>query len=281
MSMTILQKGLSRRWQRTLTREELIGNLRKRKIDDATFDRITTYYPVTAKCPTCNGLKRYNLDFKTYECDCEIQQLLQRHYFAANIGREYHDICLKDFDGPDTDKVVPVTQEYINNFENNFHFGLGITFTGPFGTGKTFAMTCVLKELIKQGEDVYFITFEELINIWGKSWHDDEAKRLLERRLKTASVLGLDELRTDPRNAGGFLANGLDSVIRHRTSNLLPTLVTTNMNREDELDQFGKVYSLLAAKNTRVETHGHDRRMAEVRRRNFELNQRGERRPVC
>ncbi len=238
-------------------------------------------YPLAETCPTCGGRGKYNLDFKTFECDCEIQKLLQKHYFMANIGREYHDICLSDFEGDDTDKVVPVTQEYINHFEDEFHYGQGLTFNGPIGTGKTFAMTCVLKELTKRGRDVYFITFEELINVWGKSWHDDQAKRLLEQKLKTASVLGLDELRTDKRNEGGFLAHGLDSVIRHRTSNLLPTLVTTNMKREEELDQFGKVYSLLAAKNVRVSTTGHDRRMLEVRRRNFELKQRGERRPIC
>lgn len=264
-----------------MTREELISNLRQRKIDDRTYDRIVEFYPVTDKCPTCGNRGRYNLDFETFICDCEIQKLLQRYYFASNIGREYHDICLKDFDGPDTDSVVPLVREFIDNFDHNFHFGLGLTFTGPLGTGKTFAMTCVLKELIKRGEDVYFITFEELINIWGKSWHDDEARRTLEKRLKSADVLGLDELRTDPRNLQGFLANGLDSVIRHRTSNLLPTLVTTNMKKEEELDQFGKVYSLLAAKNTRVSTQGHDRRMREVRQRNFELAKRGERRPVC
>lgn len=264
-----------------LNREELVANLLKRIISDTVYDKIQNAYPVKEVCPTCGGRGKYSLDFVSFDCDCEVQKLLQRHYFAANIGREYHDICLSDFDGPDTDEVVPVTREYISNFENNFHFGLGITFSGPVGTGKTFAMTCVLKELIKQGEDVHFITFEELINVWGKSWHDDEAKRLLEQRLKTASVLGLDELRTDPRNAGGFLANGLDSVIRHRTSNLLPTLVTTNMKPEEELDQFSKVYSLLSAKNIRVKTNGHDRRMREVRVRNFELNQRGERRPIC
>lgn len=264
-----------------MDREEIVANLLRRKIDDATFDRITEYYPTSIVCPTCDGKLKYNLDFTTYECDCELQKLLQRHYFAANIGREYHDICLKDFDGPDATTVVTASRDYLDHFVDNFHFGLGLTFNGPIGTGKTFAMTCILKELIKLGEDVYFVTFEELINIWGKSWHDDTAKKILERRLKTASVLGLDELRTDPRNAGGFLANGLDSVIRHRTSNLLPTLVTTNMEREEELDQFGKVYSLLSAKNERVQTQGHDRRMREVRNRNYDLKKRGERRPVC
>jgi DNA replication protein DnaC len=264
-----------------MDRDELLSNLQQRRIPNDTFDRINTFYPVSPDCPTCSGFQKYMLDGITHECDCEIQTKLQRHYFAANIGREYHDICLDDFEGEDTETVVPIVREYLNKFADNFHYGLGLTFTGPYGTGKTFAMTCVLKELVKQGEDVYFITFEELINIWGKSWHNDEAKKLLEMRLKTAKVLGLDELRTDPRNAGGFLQNGLDSVIRHRTSNLLPTLVTTNMTKDVEAQEFGKVYSLLSARNTRVDTHGHDRRMREVRQRIHELKKKGERRPVC
>lgn len=252
----------------------------KIKSDDATTNRIAGMYP-PGGCPTCDGKKWYRLDFQKFECDCQYQIMLQKHYFRANIGREYHDICLKDFDGPDADKVVPVVLEYLDKFNENFHYGLGMTFTGPYGTGKTFAMTCVLKELVKLGRDVYFTTFEQLINVWGDSWHDATAKRLLEQKLKGVEVLGLDEMRSDPRNASGFLANGLDSVIRYRTANLLPTLVTTNMTSELEKSEFARVYSLLSAKNTRVETNGHDRRMLEVRQRNHELKDRGERRPVC
>jgi DNA replication protein DnaC len=264
-----------------LTREEVIHNLTMRKFDDGIVDKINSSYPVSSRCPTCDDQGRYNLEGLTHECDCELQKMLQRHYFAANIGREYHDIGLQHFEGPDASVVVPAVEDYLANFDQNFHFGLGLTFNGPFGTGKTFAVCCVLKELIQRGRNVYFITFEELINIWGKSWQDDQAKMLLEKRLKTAEVLGLDELRTDARNAGGFLQNGLDSVIRHRTSNLLPTLVSTNMSGELERSEFGKVYSLLAAKNDRVETKGHDRRMAEVRFTNMTLARRGERRPIC
>lgn len=250
-------------------------------INDDSYDFIEKSYPVTGKCPTCGGLKKYRLDFETFECDCELQALLQRHYFKANIGREYHDICLKDFDGEDTDRVVPLCQEYLTKFDDNFHYGIGITFSGPVGTGKTFAMSSVLKELVKQGRKVYFVTFEELIDVWGSSWHNEDAKKRLQDKLKRAEVLGIDEVRTDPRNNSGFLANGFDSVIRHRTSNLLPTMITTNMQKQEELSEFFKVYSLLSARNERVETVGHDRRMREIRQRTLTLRNQGERRPVC
>lgn len=263
-----------------MDRNQIMTNLTG-KIDDATYNRIEAEYPLAPICPTCGGRQKYTLDFESHDCDCEMQKLLQRHYFAANIGREYHDICLKDFQGNDTQLVVPLCQEYLEKFDENFHYGIGITFSGPVGTGKTFAMTSILKELIKAGRKVYFVTFEELIDVWGSSWHDENAKKKLQDKLKRAEVLGIDEVRTDPRNNSGFLANGFDSVIRHRTSNLLPTMITTNMEREDELKEFFKVYSLLSARNERVATVGHDRRMQEIRRRTFELRDRGEKRAIC
>lgn len=278
--MTTLPQSSEVTFQRSEVDEQIVAKLARVKLDDDAYNRIQDMYP-PGGCPTCGGREWYRLDFVQHDCDCAMQQALQKHYFRANIGREYHDICLNDFEGDDKDTVVPAVLDYLEHFEDNFHYGLGMTFTGPYGTGKTFAMTCVLKELVKQGRNVYFTTFEQLINVWGESWHDADSKRLLEKKLKSVEVLGLDELRTDPRNAGGFLQNGLDSVIRYRTANLLPTLVTTNMNSDFEKSEFAKVYSLLSAKNTRIETNGHDRRMYEVRTRNHELKQRGERRPVC
>lgn len=53
------------------------------------------------------------------------------------------------------------------------------------------------------------------------------------------------------------------------------------MNREDEQAEFFKVYSLLSARNVRIETKGTDLRNNEIRRRIFELARGGERRPIC
>lgn len=263
-----------------LTKDQIKANLAG-TIDDRTFDRIQDLYPATQACPTCDDRRFYRLNGEEFDCDCDFQKLLQHHYFAANVGREYHDICLSDFQGEDRHVVVPIVLAYLDAFEANYHYGLGITFSGNVGTGKTFAMCSVLKELIKHGRKVYFVTFEELINVWGSSYYNDSAKRILEDKLKTAEVLGLDEVRSDPRNKEGFLANGFDSVIRHRTSNLLPTLVTTNMTADEEYVEFNKVYSLLSARNKRIEFKGKDRRQDEIRQRNYELAALDERRPIC
>jgi DNA replication protein DnaC len=263
-----------------MDRDNLITTLTG-KINDETYNRIEASFPVSGICPTCDDVRSFLLDGTLYECDCQTQKLLQRHYYAANIPREYHDICLKDFIGVNREEVVSIVTDYLNNFDDNFHYGLGLTFSGSYGTGKTFAMCCVLKELVQQGRDVFFVTFDELIDTWGQSWHNEEAKRLLQDKLKKAEVLGLDELRTDKRNEFGFLADGLQTVIRHRTSNLLPTIITTNLEPQAEEKNFGKAFSLLSARNRRLVLAGKDHRGDEVRQINYDLARSHERRPIC
>ena len=250
------------------------------KIDDSTYEKMKASFPLSDVCPTCDGAEGYYLDGVIHDCDCGVQKMLQKHYFASNIGREYHDICLKDFIGSDTEKVVPTVLSYLEDFPSKFHYGLGLTFSGPVGTGKTFAMTCVLKELIKQGRDVYTISFEEMINTWASAWQDAETKRQLEEKLKSVEVLGLDEVKLDNRSES-FLASGLESIVRHRTSNLLPTLITTNMTAPTLDSVFVKTASLLAARNEFIELEGKDLRLDEIRFRIMELDANGERRPIC
>lgn len=262
--------------------EKLQRVLLTKTINNTDYERMLESFPLLGKCPTCDDKKYYYLYGEKFDCDCRTQKLLQEHYFEANIGREYHDICLKDFyPGPNRDKVVPVIEDYLDNFDDNFHYGLGISFNGPLGTGKTFAMTSVLKELVKQGRSVYMVTFDELILTWGEAWKDEESKHILHRKLKGAEVLGLDELKSDPRNKTGFLSGGLENVIRHRTSNLLPTFVTTNMSPEEEEKEFGKAFSLLSARNRRIVLDGKDNRGEEVRQGIYKLAGAHERRPIC
>jgi hypothetical protein len=84
-------------------------------LDDVTYNSIEQNFPFSAaNCPTCGGAEKYRLDGEEFDCDCELQIALQKHYFAANIGREYHDICIKDFLGVDRENVLPIVQNYID-----------------------------------------------------------------------------------------------------------------------------------------------------------------------
>lgn len=251
-------------------------------IDNSTLAHLYKFFPDTKSsvCPTCRDRGRYFYNLEEVECDCPFQKLLQKHYFAANIGREYHTLDIQDhFIGEDREKVVPIVEEYIKDFENNYYYGIGITFCGTIGSGKTFAVSFILKELIKLGYSAYFITMDDLINTLGSAWNDGEAK-WLNQKLRSVQILGIDELKTDSRNDRGFISQAVESIIRHRTSNLLPTLITTNLSSENEEKIFEKSHSLLSSRNIRVETNGNDIRGKEIRERERGLKELGERRPI-
>jgi len=262
-----------------MSRDLLIQNLTG-KISDSAYDRIANTFPSFDSCPTCDDNGHYILEGKTYHCDCQVQKLLQRSYFAANIPREYHDICIEHFFGEDRETVVPQVQRYLEQFDNQYHYGLGLTFAGPYGTGKSFLVASILKEIVKKGRTAYFITFDEFVQHFGATWNDEKSKKLMQDTLKRVEVLGLDELKTDERNTNGFLSDALQAIIRHRTSNLLPTLITTNLTPDKQEQHFTKAHSLLSAKNTMVLTSGKDVR-PRVKAIAEQLIECNERRPIC
>ena|SRR6476646_5746290 len=262
-----------------MDRTTLIQNLMG-KINDSAYDRIAATFPVFEGCPTCDGKQSYVLNGEAFKCDCEVQRLLQRAYFAANIPREYHDICLEHFFGVDKDEVIPQVQEYLDRFDDNYHYGMGLTFAGPYGTGKSFLMASILKDTVKKGRTAYFITFDEFVQHFGATWNDEKSKKLLQDTLKRVEVLGLDELKTDERNTNGFLSDALQAIIRHRTSNLLPTIITTNLTPDKQEQHFAKAYSLLNGKNTFIVMAGKDVR-PRVKAISEELISANERRPIC
>lgn len=260
---------------------ETLKMLARKTLSDVDFYRLDTRFNLD-RCPTCGGRERYVYEGVIYDCDCTMQKMLYKHYLAANIPDRYHDICVNEhFEGTNRAQALEITERYLSHFEDLSHFGLGLTLSGTYGTGKTFVICHILKELIKQGHNVYFTTFRDLINTWGASWQDDEAKRLLNDRLLTAEVLGIDELDSDARNAAGFLQSGLDNVIRHRTSFRLPTLITTNMLPQNFVKEYPKVASLLSEANDIIYLVGDDARSGFVGKTNRQLADRGERRPIC
>jgi DNA replication protein DnaC len=261
-----------------LTRDEILANLQP--LSDEEYDRVHQHYVIRPVCPTCDGLESYNYQGKTFECDCYLQRMLQKHYYAANIGREYHDLDIDEFFGDNRDLVVPKVHAYIDNIADNLHFGTGLTLTGDIGTGKTMAISVILKELIKRGIPCHMVRFNDLINAWGAAYKDETADAL-HWRMKSIPVLGLDELKTDPRNAAGFLGDGLEAVIRHRVSNLQPTLVTTNLTTDAFVREFPKAASLLGSRNELISLNGRSVRENEVKKEAFRLKDARERRPIC
>jgi DNA replication protein DnaC len=245
--------------------------------------------PIT-QCPTClakpievapgvegweNGTYRFRGE--EHNCDCDTQKLLRMHYFAANIGDQYQRLDWRDYTG--SEEVKKAVSTYLEKWERFRINGMGLEFASPkLGVGKTFAATYVGKELIKRGENVFFIPFLEVISTLSKQHADHEE---LERRLYDSTVLILDEVIppwTAPQQQ--LFAGKFEELIRNRTNFNKVNIMTTNLTEDALYEHYPRTYSLLTAKQVRVVLDGADARQGKIADENLELVMNDEVRPI-
>jgi DNA replication protein DnaC len=266
--------------------------MKLRRLSDAEYDRVEKLAQANGKsldqCPTCGASQievapsvygwingTYKFRGEELDCDCATQRNLYRHYLSANVGEQYQRLDWVDYDG--SLMVRNGVKKYLDHYKSAKQNGMGIEFAGQtLGTGKTFAATHIAKELIKQGENVYFIPFLSIMNLYTNA-QDQE----LERHLMSVSFLCLDEII--PGNTGaqaGLFARRFEELIRHRTNFNLPVISTTNLTYNQLEHYYPRTYSLLEAKQMKIEVEGKDARMEKIPMENIELMCNDEVRPI-
>lgn len=215
-------------------------------------------------CPTCGKNKGLDVDgtifFDGEEWECNCRDQLQRHkqYLNAGIGEIYQRLTLDDYVGDQAAKAEVVN--YLNHQKDLVRNGVGIIFTGTYGTGKTLLLTCLLKRLVWEGYSCYFTTFVNLVNMISGSWDSKEDKAEYRRKVAAAKVLVIDDVGKE------FMKNGIkspfhaaifDSIIRERVQNAQPTFITMNLNAEQFAATYGEsVISLVHEKSIVREVTG-------------------------
>lgn len=266
--------------------------LRLRGLNDREFEEAARMARVSTppdQCPTCGareteipdsgGVKQfvngtYKLHGVVYPCDCQAQIALRARYLLAGIGEQYMRLDWNDFDGSEEARKMVAT--YLDNWENFKRHGWGLEFGGPLGVGKTFAATHIGKELVKLRQRVYFLRFSKMISTYDSPDGDE-----IERRIRETNYVILDELVPPISDAQHSLFSvKLETMIRHRTDHNLPTIITTNLTQKELSGYYPRTYSLLAAKQDRIEMTGDDQRRARISFENRELIENGEVRPI-
>lgn len=241
------------------------------ELTDDRYARLIRNFPYrTDRCPTCGNAKTYRLNGEDLTCECESQKSLARLYYSANIPRRYHQLDGHDFDQKYREQnreSVEAVDKYLLDLKYNYHYGLGLAFFGPLGTGKTLMATHILKAVLRAGYSGYFIQFKDLFHAWASSWKDEESKEEVETYMKRADFLVLDELSTDRRNetSPGFLTDGLEAVTRHRYNNNLPTILTTNMTEDQISKEFTRPYSVISGVTNWLLLNGSDYRPVSLK----------------
>ena len=240
------------------------------------------------ECPVCHwDLKDEDYkkvySYKGIEYPCpdndygHVMYLLAKRYWLSFIPLEYQMLLWEEFPYPELAKDI---ENYIENFKRIRLSGMGFTFwSETMGTGKTWAATHILKELVKQGYDCHFALFMGMPSYY--ELDDPEDRALKMRRIREAEVLVLDDVKAPFSEAQrNFFEDKMEQLLRERLSSCFPTIVTSNLSSKEFARHYPRCSSLLAAKNQEVELRGTDWRQNSGWLTNQELYLQGETRPI-
>lgn len=235
-------------------------------------------------CPTCK--MRYPADPEDEKprvyyyrhfvkpCDCAVQVALFARYLLAGIPEQYMRLNWEDYSGSEDARIM--VGDYLERWVAYRDNGVGVEFGGPkLGIGKTFAATHLGKEMVKRRQKVFFVPFVEMVAAFEK-----ENAEALEEKIRWTPYVILDDIMPPKsERQENFYHTRFEAMIRHRTNYNLPTFITTNLTT-DELDKYyPRTYSLLGAKQVRINMTGKDFRQ-QMGEENMSLIAEGETRPI-
>jgi DNA replication protein DnaC len=206
-----------------------------------------SYSRFNGKCPTCDDTGEYTFNGITKECEKDfddicIQKKLFMKYEIANIPYRYQRFDWSTFETqPEARGRI---DDYIGNLDEAVRAGLGLyLYSHGLGTGKTLIACHILKEAAKRGHKVYFCSFFELVNIRKENHH------LVEKKLTECDIVCIDDVTASKMSEkqSDMFNYVLEKTIRDRVHNAMPTIMTSNLGRQELLKEYDRVFSLLVS----------------------------------
>jgi len=193
---------------------------------------------IIGKCTKCRG--------KNISCSCSDIFRLEFKKVKANIPIKYRTASFEQITHPETSEVRLKLKNYIDKIESHFEEGDGLFLYGSTGLGKTSLVCATLIEALKKQMTGYFITLDRCVSMLASGWRSEEMKEQFQSVILDTDFLVLDEVGNETRTNVTLVKTCLNDVLRQRSNNLLPTIITSNLyfNRIQEI--YGdEVYSII------------------------------------
>lgn len=138
---------------------------------------------------------------------------------------------------------------FIATLDAHIHRGEGLILAGGVGTMKTTMAIAVLRELVDQKGQGYFIPMASLLDtINGMRERHDASLQAFEQKLRTTSLLVLDDLGAEYDHT--WVQCKVDAIVNERYNRMRSTIVTTNLSAQDIRDRYQlRIYDRLRATN--------------------------------
>jgi len=261
-----------------------MSDIRTRYLSDDEAARLYRNHPQLGRsyqkyCPTCDKTGAYFWRNQDNVCDCEYQLQLHKHYLAAGIGVTYQRLDWDDYVGPTP--ILDGVTKYLDKREQFLKRGIGMYFSGSYGTGKTMLANLVLKELVKDGLTCWATTFSQTVEMFTAGWSDKADKNYFQQKFINSQALLLDDVGKELRGTRIALAETtFDAILRQRVQAGRTTFITTNMDPQDLEDGYGAaILSLIREKSLDLRFDGNDFRTSANSREIDEIRN-GEVRPI-
>ncbi|MDD7543621.1 MAG: ATP-binding protein [Peptoniphilaceae bacterium] len=209
-------------------------------------------------------------------CHCRNKLLLEQKYELSSVSRlleqqnfQTFDLSLFRKDRQPGEEVSPyehmadlkkILFEYVETFSAK---SPNLYFYGPTGTGKTFLVNCIAKEVLDRGFTVYYQMASEIADFLVSYSFMFEADRrsVTERRefIFSCDLLIIDDFGTEFPN--DKTRSELFSLINERILRQKPTVISSNISPEEIREHYDeRIESRIAGEYELFELYGSDLR---------------------
>lgn len=201
------------------------------------------------KCSICQDRGIFLEGDVAYPCTCMKTRKRENQFRHARISRELMNCRFEkfrfDFYSSENEdqahlkgakKALNASQLFVEECRHN-PYGLGIMFTGPVGSGKTFLAAAIANELIESKLRVLFLIVPDLLDELRATYKSEINELDLLDAARTIPILILDDLGA--HNYTDWTRNRLYSIINYRMNEQLPTVITSNLSLDEMEDYLG------------------------------------------
>lgn len=183
------------------------------------------------------------------ECECVIaerkvederrkaqkrQSRIENNIRESGIPKLYRNSSFDDFTvRKGTEKAFRASKAYVERFSELAAVGKGIIFTGNTGSGKTHLAAAIGNALLADGYTVKFIKFVNLIDKINIADDYGRTEADIISELTQCKLLIIDDICIT--NISDKWKRVLYSIVDNRTSDIKPTIYTSNVTKLDEI----------------------------------------------
>ena len=269
--------------EKNLAKNELQNKLTSLKLEkEQILNKLCFKLEPNYSCSKCKDTGYINDVNGSKMCTCMKQELINEAYNSSNMYNLKNETFEKldlnlyaDTKNPslykselspkeNINKIISISNDFINNFENPAQKNL--LFTGTTGVGKTFLSSCIANEILKKGYTVLYQTAPVLLdNIFEYKYNSKSANsKMLYDNFFNVNLLIIDDLGTENLTAAKFAE--LFTILNSRLiTPKTKTIISTNLSLEDLSKNYdSRILSRLIGNFTICRFFGNDIRLKKM-----------------